>query len=78
MSDAAGAAPAATHETDLSKASLSPEPSSTGSGHEAAPSFVAPSHYLRPHGHSRPVTPNKPMSPLDQEQIEGLVSCLPL
>lgn len=47
-------------------------------GHEAV-TFVAPSSYLRPRGHSRPSTPavHKPMmTALDREQLEGLVSPL--
>ena len=45
-------------------------------GHEPV-TFVAPSSYLRPRGHSRPSTPavHKPMmTALDREQLEGLVS----
>ncbi|KAK4990062.1 AMP-activated serine/threonine-protein kinase regulatory subunit [Elasticomyces elasticus] len=46
--------------------------SNTMTGHEAQPSFVAPSSFLRPGSASRPGTPAKPLSPLDKEQIEGL------
>ncbi|KAF2838362.1 nuclear protein SNF4 [Patellaria atrata CBS 101060] len=37
-----------------------------------APTFVTPSSYLRPLGHSRPTTPAKPLKPVDIEQREGL------
>jgi hypothetical protein len=41
----------------------------------AAIQVVQPSTYLRrPRGHSRPMTPSKPLSSVDREQIEGLVS----
>lgn len=43
-------------------------------GHEA-PTFVAPSSYLRPsRAQPRPETPAKQMSAIDKEHIEGLVS----
>jgi len=39
----------------------------------AAIQVVQPSTYLRrPRGHSRPMTPSKPLSSVDREQIEGL------
>lgn len=51
------------------------------SGHAAAAPlpFVAPSDLLRPSRASsaRPVTRDTPMSPLDKEQINGLVSLHP-
>lgn len=51
------------------------------SGHAAAAPlpFVAPSDLLRPSRASsaRPVTRDTPMSPLDKEQINGLVSAPP-
>jgi hypothetical protein len=48
-------------------------PSSTPS-----PFPAAPSHFLRPsRAASRPSTAKRPMTPLDREQRDGLVSCPP-
>lgn len=75
------------HKTDVAAAhtnTASEEPNAlvdaeSESGHEA-PAFVAPSFYLRPRDATlKPVTPSdKPMSPLDLEQLEGLVSIINL
>ena len=54
----------------------------TARSHESTPSFVAPSHYLRPHGASEKSTTGgseksaKSMSAADIEQLEGLVGVL--
>ncbi|TKA82347.1 hypothetical protein B0A49_00088 [Cryomyces minteri] len=62
-----------TEAVDFSQSATVPDepPVSTNSGHEG-PGFVAPASYLRPRGTSRPMTPVKPLSPIDREQIEGL------
>jgi 5'-AMP-activated protein kinase, regulatory gamma subunit len=42
-------------------------------GHEG---FAQPSTYLRPRGHSRPMTPAPPERPVDRDERQGLVSGL--
>ncbi|KAI9718074.1 MAG: hypothetical protein M1812_004332 [Candelaria pacifica] len=62
--DASKRAHAATNNAGTSSTTSSP-----AVGHEG---FVQPSSYLRPRGHSRPITPAQPLNPIDREQIEGL------
>jgi hypothetical protein len=59
-------------------ASTSTGPSTTAAGHGHVPQFVAPSSYLRRRTSLRsPMAPTepKPLSPLDRDQLQGLV-CL--
>lgn len=59
-------------------ASTSTGPSTTAAGHGHVPQFVAPSSYLRRRTSIRsPMAPTepKPLSPLDRDQLQGLV-CL--
>jgi 5'-AMP-activated protein kinase, regulatory gamma subunit len=58
-------------------ASTSTAPSTTTAGHSHVPQFVAPSSYLRRRTSLRsPMAPTepKPLSPLDRDQLQGLVS----
>jgi 5'-AMP-activated protein kinase, regulatory gamma subunit len=57
-------------------ASTSTDPSITAAGHGHVPQFVAPSSYLRCRTSIRsPMAPTKPkpLSPLDRDQMQGLV-----
>lgn len=57
-------------------ASTSTGPSTTAAGHGLVPQFVAPSSYLRRRTSLRsPMAPTepKPLSPLDRDQLQGLV-----
>ncbi|KAG9717635.1 hypothetical protein KCU59_g18854, partial [Aureobasidium melanogenum] len=51
-------------------------PSSTNA-QQPSPAFVAPSDYLRPRERAHGSKSRGPMSPLDHEQLEGLVSRTP-
>jgi 5'-AMP-activated protein kinase regulatory gamma subunit len=44
---------------------------------QAQHAFVAPSDYLRPRDRAHAIKPRGPMSPLDHEQLDGLVGFRP-
>jgi hypothetical protein len=54
--------------------SYSPSASTPTSTQQPSPNFVAPSHYLRPREKTHGSKSRGPMSPLDHEQLDGLVS----
>ena len=59
-------------ESTTAPAPLNPTIIDSATGHERS-GFVQPRTYLEP---AEPITPTKPLSPIDREQIEGLVSGL--
>lgn len=56
------------------QATSSASANTAGSGGQEGPGFVQPSSYLRLRAHSRPTPPAKPLSRIDREQLESLVS----
>jgi 5'-AMP-activated protein kinase regulatory gamma subunit len=73
MAEAEASAAGPLNEPAPSYSPSASTPTST-QGQQPSPNFVAPSHYLRPRERAHGSKSRGPMSPLDHEQLDGLVS----